>query len=105
MQICYWKTKVPNNWKSRSSTSCQFTLRKLLALLEAKSKRQSTMPSTLFVKAVVAVDFCMFTCIGNNLQLLTKAVGWIYDSRCALLYFVVLVRRRKAIGACRVTRS
>ena len=103
MQICYWKTKVPNNWKCRSSTSCQFTLRKLLALLDAKSKRQSTMPSTLLVKTVVAVDCCMFACIGNDLQLLTKAVGLIYASHCTLLCFVVLVRRRRAIGARRVT--
>ena len=103
MQICYWKTKVLNNWKCRSSTSCQFTLHKLLALLDAKSKRQSTMPSTLLVKTVVAVDCCTFACIGNDLALLTKAVGSIYTFRCALFYFVVLVRRRRAIGARRVT--
>jgi len=63
------------------------------------------MPSTVLVKTVVAVDCCMFACIDNDLQLLTKAVGLIYASRCALLYFVVLVRRRRAIGARRVTRS
>ena len=60
------------------------------------------MPSTLLVKTVVAVDCCMFACIGNDLQLLTKAVGLIYASHCAILYFI-LVRRRKAIGARRVT--
>ena len=81
------------------------TLRSSLALLDPKSKRQSTMPSTLFVKTVVAVDCCMFACIGNDLQLLTKAVGLIYAFRCAFLYFVVLVGRRRAIGARRVTRS
>ena len=57
------------------------------------------MPSTLLVKTIVVVDCCMFACIGNDLQLLTKAVGLIYASRCTLLYFVVLVRRRRAIGA------
>ena len=62
------------------------------------------MPSTLLVKTVVAVDCCMFACIGNDLQLLTKAVGLIYASHCTLLYFVVLVRRRRAIGARKVTR-
>ena len=61
------------------------------------------MPSTLLLKTVVAVDCCMFACIGYDLQLLTKAVGLIYASLCALLYFVVLVWRRKAIGARRVT--
>ena len=105
MQICYWKTKVPNNWKCRSSTSCQFTLRKLLALLDPKSKRQLTMPSTLLVKTIVTVDCCMFACIGNDLQLLTKAVGLIYASRCALLYFVIFVKRRRAVGARKVTQS
>ena len=106
MQICYWKTKVPNNWKCRSSTSCQFTLRKLLALLDAKSKRQSTMPSTLLVKTVVAVDCCMFACIGNDLQLLAKAVGLIYAPLAAP--FSVLFSPGGgglSIGARRVTRS
>ena len=53
------------------------------------------MPSTLLVKTVVVVDCCMFACIANDLQLLTKAVGLIYAFHCALLYFVVLVRRRR----------